>query len=111
MDFDFSEEQRLLDETVRRLVKDEYDIPKRKTRMESADGFSRDLWARFAEIGFPTRRSEAWRSACAKAGPKCPARTRSKGGRPKGVSQGCSKGLSFGFVMVSPQGSAKRVRV
>ena len=51
MDFDFTEEQRLLDETVRRLVKDEYDIPKRKTYMAAAEGFSRKLWQRYAELG------------------------------------------------------------
>jgi pimeloyl-CoA dehydrogenase small subunit len=51
MDFDFTEEQRLLDETVRRLVKDEYDIPKRKAYMAAPEGFSRALWARYAELG------------------------------------------------------------
>ncbi len=51
MDFDFSDEQRLLDETVRRLVKDEYDLAKRKTYMAEPEGFSRKLWARYAEIG------------------------------------------------------------
>ena len=51
MDFDLSEEQRLLDETVRRLIKDEYGFEKRKTYKASPDGFSRKLWARYAEIG------------------------------------------------------------
>jgi pimeloyl-CoA dehydrogenase small subunit len=51
MDFDFTEEQRLLDETVRRLVKDEYDIPKRKGYIALPDGFSRPLWQRYAELG------------------------------------------------------------
>ncbi len=51
MDFDFTEEQRLLDETVRRLVKDEYDIAKRKSYMAAPDGFSRKLWDRYAELG------------------------------------------------------------
>ena len=51
MDFDFTEEQRLLDETVRRLVKDEYGFEKRKAYKASPDGFSRKLWARYAEIG------------------------------------------------------------
>ena len=41
MDFDFTEEQRLLDETVRRLVKDEYDIPKRRSYMAAPAGVSR----------------------------------------------------------------------
>jgi pimeloyl-CoA dehydrogenase small subunit len=51
MDFDFTEEQRLLDETVRRLVKDEYTFEKRKAYLAESDGFSRKLWARYAEIG------------------------------------------------------------
>jgi pimeloyl-CoA dehydrogenase small subunit len=51
MDFDFTDEQRLLDETVRRLVKDEYDIPKRKRYIAMPEGFSRKLWERFAELG------------------------------------------------------------
>jgi pimeloyl-CoA dehydrogenase small subunit len=51
MDFDFSEEQRLLDETVRRLIKDQYDFEKRKTYRAAPAGFSKDLWSRYAEIG------------------------------------------------------------
>ncbi len=51
MDFDFSEEQRLLDESVRRLVKDAYDIAKRRSYMAEPEGFSRALWARYAELG------------------------------------------------------------
>jgi pimeloyl-CoA dehydrogenase small subunit len=51
MDFDLSEEQRLLDDTVRRLVKDEYDIPKRRRYMAEPGGFSRKLWSRYAELG------------------------------------------------------------
>ncbi len=51
MDFDLTEEQRLLDETVRRVVKDAYDIPKRKRYMAEPGGFSRELWARYAELG------------------------------------------------------------
>jgi pimeloyl-CoA dehydrogenase small subunit len=51
MDFDFTDEQRLLDETVRRLVKDEYDIPKRKSYIATPEGFSRKLLERFAELG------------------------------------------------------------
>ena len=50
MDFDFTDEQRLLDESVRRLVKDEYTQEKRKARMALPDGFDRGLWARYAEL-------------------------------------------------------------
>ena len=51
MDFDLSNEQRLLDETVRRLIKDEYAFERRKKYRAEADGFSRKLWARYAELG------------------------------------------------------------
>ncbi len=51
MDFDFTEEQRLLDETVRRLVKDEYGFEKRKGYTASPEGCSRKLWGSYAEIG------------------------------------------------------------
>lgn len=51
MDFDLTEEQRLLDETVRRLVKGEYDLAKRKSYIALPDGFSRPLWQRYAELG------------------------------------------------------------
>ncbi|HLJ64753.1 MAG TPA: acyl-CoA dehydrogenase family protein [Stellaceae bacterium] len=60
MDFDFSEEQRLLDDSVRRLVKDEYSFEQRKRYRASPSGWSRELWARYAELGilgltFPER--------------------------------------------------------
>ncbi len=51
MDFDYSDEQRLLDETVRRLIKDEYSFEQRKRYKAAPGGFSRELWARFAEMG------------------------------------------------------------
>ena len=51
MDFDYSEEQRLLDETVRRLVKDEYEFADRKKYIAEPHGYSAALWAKYAEIG------------------------------------------------------------
>ncbi|HEX4113593.1 MAG TPA: acyl-CoA dehydrogenase family protein [Stellaceae bacterium] len=51
MDFDYSDEQRLLDETVRRLVKDEYEFAQRKKYLAEAQGFSAALWAKYAELG------------------------------------------------------------
>src|SRR5260370_13236079 len=51
MDFDFSEDQRLLDEPVRRLVKDEYGFEKRKGYKASPEGFSGNVWQRYADIG------------------------------------------------------------
>jgi pimeloyl-CoA dehydrogenase small subunit len=51
MDFELSDEQKLLDETVRRFVANEYDGAKRKARLAETEGFSRSTWAQFAEIG------------------------------------------------------------
>jgi pimeloyl-CoA dehydrogenase small subunit len=51
MDFDFTEEQRLLDESVRRLIKDAYGFEQRKGYQAGASGFSEELWSRYAEIG------------------------------------------------------------
>jgi len=51
LDFDYSEEQRLLDETVRRLVKDEYEFAARKKYMAEPQGFSAAMWAKYAELG------------------------------------------------------------
>ncbi|MGH6981070.1 MAG: acyl-CoA dehydrogenase family protein [Stellaceae bacterium] len=51
MDFDYSEEQRLLDDTVRRLVKDEYEFADRKKYLAEPQGFSAGLWAKYAELG------------------------------------------------------------
>lgn len=51
MDFDFSDEQRLLDDTIRRLIKDEYGAEQRKKYRAEPDGWSRALWSRYAELG------------------------------------------------------------
>lgn len=51
MDFDLSEEQRLLKDSVDRLVADKYDFDKRKTYLKNEHGFSRDMWGQFAELG------------------------------------------------------------
>jgi pimeloyl-CoA dehydrogenase small subunit len=51
MDFGLSEEQRLLKDSVERLLADRYDFEKRKGFMASADGWSRELWKQYAELG------------------------------------------------------------
>ena len=51
MDFDLSEEQRLLQESLGRLLKDRYGFEQRKTHAKAADGWSRELWAAYAELG------------------------------------------------------------
>jgi pimeloyl-CoA dehydrogenase small subunit len=51
MDFDLSEEQRLLKESVDRLIGDRYAFEQRKAYAQNMEGWSRDLWAQYAELG------------------------------------------------------------
>ncbi|MGP9810134.1 pimeloyl-CoA dehydrogenase small subunit [Rhodopseudomonas sp. NSM] len=51
MDFDLSEEQRLLKESVEGLLKSSYDFDSRKKYAKEKDGWSRDIWGKFAEQG------------------------------------------------------------
>jgi pimeloyl-CoA dehydrogenase small subunit len=51
MDFDLSEEQRLLKESLDRLIGDRYAFEQRKGYAQNPEGWSRELWAQFAEIG------------------------------------------------------------
>jgi pimeloyl-CoA dehydrogenase small subunit len=51
MDFDLSEEQRLLKESLDRLISDQYDFEQRKTYAQAPEGWSRELWAQYAELG------------------------------------------------------------
>ena len=52
MDFDLTEEQRLLKESVDRLMADAYgDFEKRKQHQGHPQGYSPELWAKYAEMG------------------------------------------------------------
>jgi pimeloyl-CoA dehydrogenase small subunit len=51
MDFDLSEEQRLLRDSVGRLLADHYTFEKRKAHLAEPGGWSRALWAQYAELG------------------------------------------------------------
>src|SRR5258707_12032959 len=51
MDFEFAEEQRLLRESLDRLLADSYGFDKRKTYIAEADGFSLAMWQQYAELG------------------------------------------------------------
>jgi len=60
MDFDLSEEQRLLKESLDRLISDRYAFEQRKTYGQNPEGWSRELWSQYAELGllglpFPER--------------------------------------------------------
>src|SRR5471032_2139944 len=51
MNFDLTEEQQLLKDSVTRLLADRYGFENRKTFQASPDGWSRDLWRQYAELG------------------------------------------------------------
>jgi len=51
MDFTLSDTQRMLAETTDRLVRERYGFEERKKILAGPDGFSRPLWATFAELG------------------------------------------------------------
>jgi pimeloyl-CoA dehydrogenase small subunit len=51
MDFEYTEEQRLLRESLDRLLGDSYGFDKRKAYLAEPEGFSRAMWAQYAELG------------------------------------------------------------
>jgi pimeloyl-CoA dehydrogenase small subunit len=51
MDFEFTEEQRLLRDSVERLLADRYGFDKRRAYLAEPEGWSRALWAQYAELG------------------------------------------------------------
>ncbi len=51
MDFDPSDDQRLLVESVTRLLADNYSFAQRKTYLAQPEGYSTEMWAKFAELG------------------------------------------------------------
>lgn len=51
MDFDLTDEQRLLKDSVDRLIADHYQFEQRKKYMAEPDGWSRSVWQQFAELG------------------------------------------------------------
>jgi alkylation response protein AidB-like acyl-CoA dehydrogenase len=51
MDFNFTEEQQLLADTVKRFVREDYTFEKRREILKSAEGWSREVWGKLAELG------------------------------------------------------------
>ncbi|HEX5452525.1 MAG TPA: acyl-CoA dehydrogenase family protein [Stellaceae bacterium] len=51
MDFDLTDEQRLLRDSVERLLADRYTFEKRRAYLAEPDGWSRELWSQYAELG------------------------------------------------------------
>lgn len=51
MDFDLTDDQRLLGDSVARLLATEYGFEQRKTLLKTPTGWSETLWQRYAELG------------------------------------------------------------
>src|SRR3954464_14818735 len=51
MDFELSEEQRLLKDSVERLCTQRYEFETRKKYMKETDGWSRDMWRQYVDLG------------------------------------------------------------
>lgn len=51
MDFSLSDTQQMLRDTAERLVRERYGFEERKRILAGPGGFSRDLWATYAELG------------------------------------------------------------
>jgi pimeloyl-CoA dehydrogenase small subunit len=51
MDFDLTEEQSILKDSLDRLLADNYGFEDRKRFMASPEGWSTDMWSRYAEMG------------------------------------------------------------
>lgn len=51
MDFDLNESQSLLQDSLRKLLASKYGFEQRKAYMASETGWSREVWAQYAEIG------------------------------------------------------------
>ena len=52
MDFSFSEEQTLLQDSIARFIQNDYEFEKRQQLVNSELGFSEDNWRQFAELGW-----------------------------------------------------------
>src|SRR3954469_7024474 len=51
MDFELSDEQRLLKDSVERLTTQRYEFEARKKYMKEPDSWSRDMWRQYTELG------------------------------------------------------------
>lgn len=51
MDFSLTDEQRMLQDTVERLVQDQYGFEQRRGYMQAEGGFTREMWNQMAELG------------------------------------------------------------
>lgn len=54
MDFSYTEEQQMLQESVLKFVQNQYEFDTRNKIIASEDGYSKEYWALFAELGWLT---------------------------------------------------------
>ncbi len=54
MDFSYTEEQQMLQESVLKFVQNQYDFDTRNKIIASEDGYSKEYWQLFAELGWLT---------------------------------------------------------
>jgi alkylation response protein AidB-like acyl-CoA dehydrogenase len=51
MDFNFTEEQGMLRDSLAKMIRDQYDFESRRKVVASAEGWRKDMWMQFAELG------------------------------------------------------------
>ncbi|MFN4025296.1 MAG: acyl-CoA dehydrogenase family protein [Hyphomonas sp.] len=51
MDFNFTEEQTMIRDSLARLIREQYDFDTRRKVVASKDGWRPEMWAQFAELG------------------------------------------------------------
>ena len=51
MNLDFTDDQRMLKDSVERLVTERYDFEARKAILATDTGWSREIWSALAELG------------------------------------------------------------
>ena len=52
MEFSLTDEQKLLQDSVERFVAEQYGFERHREIAASDDGFSRECWSQFAELGW-----------------------------------------------------------
>ena len=51
MDFELSNEQQLLKDSVSRLITENYDLKSRQSIIQSANGYTKEMWQQLADLG------------------------------------------------------------
>ena len=51
MDFNFTEEQGMLRDSLAKMIRDQYDFEARRKVVASSEGWRKDMWMQFAELG------------------------------------------------------------